>query len=167
MKAIILIFTLFSLITSHKLKYKTPVSNVVKCLLKSEVLVDDVAKVIELIEKKEFVNLISELISMYPKAYEEVKRCLNVPSHKRKKEQNAIQVFKGRKCYMKKNDIVAKCCFVDKRMCSGIFGNIPCCINKIVRYKPSYDKKMRYFRRKFMKHQKNDFNDLFDLLKNF
>ena len=111
MKAIILIFTLFSLITSHKLKYKTPVSNVVKCLLKSDVLVDDVAKVIELIEKKEFVNLISELISMYPKAYEEVKRCLNVPSHKRKKEQNAIQVFKGRKCYMKKNDIVAKCCF--------------------------------------------------------
>ncbi len=167
MKAIILIFTLFSLITSHKLKYKTPVSNVVKCLLKSDVLVDDVAKVIELIEKKEFVNLISELISMYPKAYEEVKRCLNVPSHKRKKEHNAIQVFKGRKCYMKKHDIVAKCCFVDKRMCSGIFGNIPCCINKIVRYKPSYDKKMRYFRRKFMKHQKNNFNDLFDLLKNF
>ena len=167
MKAIILIFTLFSLITSHKLKYKTPVSNVVKCLLKSDVLVDDVAKVIELIEKKEFVNLISELISMYPKAYEEVKRCLNVPSHKRKKEHNAIQVFKGRKCYMKKHYIVAKCCFVDKRMCSGIFGNIPCCINKIVRYKPSYDKKMRYFRRKFMKHQKNNFNDLFDLLKNF
>ena len=167
MKAIILIFTLLSLITSHKLKYKTPVSNVVKCLLKSDVLVDDVAKVIELIEKKEFVNLISELISMYPKAYEEVKRCLNVPSHKRKKEHNAIQVFKGRKCYMKKHDIVAKCCFVDKRMCSGIFGNIPCCINKIVRYKPSYDKKMRYFRRKFMKHQKNNFNDFFDLLKNF
>ena len=167
MKAIILIFTLFSLITSHKLKYKTPVSNVVKCLLKSDVLVDDVAKVIELIEKKEYVNLISELISMYPKAYEEVKRCLNVPSHKRKKEHNAIQVFKGRKCYMKKHDIVAKCCFVDKRMCSGIFGNIPCCVNKIVRYNPSYNKKIRYYRRKFIKNQKKDFNDLFDLLKNF
>ena len=167
MKVLTLIFALFSLIATHRIQYKSPVSNVVKCLLKSEVLVDDVTKIIELIEKKEFFNLISELITMYPKAYEEVKRCFNVQNHKRKKEQNAIQVFKGRKCYMKKNDVVAKCCFVDKKMCSGIFGNIPCCVNKIVRYNPSYNKKIRYYRRKFIKNQKKDFNDLFDLLKNF
>ena len=51
--------------------------DVIKCLLESKVLLDDVKRVIELVKEGNYQKLIIEVISMLPEAYSEFNKCLN------------------------------------------------------------------------------------------
>ena len=78
MKSLIILFALFSLISSEEinLQSKKPIE-IVTCLLQSEVLMKDLNKLIELIKEGDYMKLVLELIEMYPAAYQEIMKCVN------------------------------------------------------------------------------------------
>ncbi len=73
MKSLVLILiTILSLSQSSK----SPIE-VITCLIKSEQLQKDVSKVISVIQTKDFVQILSVVIEVYPTIYSEVSKCLN------------------------------------------------------------------------------------------
>ena len=78
MKSIALLFlSLIALSSSQEVVLQTTPLDFVKCVLSSETLVEDLKKVIELVKEGDCMKLILGLIEMFPKAYEEVNKCLN------------------------------------------------------------------------------------------
>ena len=76
MKCIILLLSLFTLSFQQEIILQSQPLDVVKCLLQSEVLLNDLKRIVELIKEKDYLKLVFELIEMYPSAYEEIMKCL-------------------------------------------------------------------------------------------
>ncbi len=76
MKCIILLLSLFTLSFQQEIILQSQPLDVVKCLLQSEVLLNDLKRIVELIKEKDYLKLVVELIEMYPSAYEEIMKCL-------------------------------------------------------------------------------------------
>ena len=72
MKYLILIISLFTLSIQQEIILQSQPLDVIKCLLQSEVLLNDFKRIFELIKEKDYLKLIVELIEMYPSAYEEI-----------------------------------------------------------------------------------------------
>ncbi len=79
MKSYIIFITLLTIITSTREKnLKSKPLSIIKCLLQSETLINDLNKIIVIIIKEEdFLKLILKIIEIYPTIYNEVKKCLN------------------------------------------------------------------------------------------
>ena len=76
MKCIILLLSLFTLSFQQEIILQSQPLDVVKCLLQSEVLLNDLKRIVELIKEKDYLKLVVELIEMYHSAYEEIMKCL-------------------------------------------------------------------------------------------
>ena len=81
MKCIILLLSLFTLSFQQEIILQSQPLDVVKCLLQSEVLLNDFKRIVELIKEKDYLKLIVELIEMYPSAYEEIMNCLQTDTN--------------------------------------------------------------------------------------
>lgn len=78
MKTLTLLFlSLIVFSSSHEIALQVTPLDFVKCVLSSETLLQDFNKVIELIQEGDYMKLLFGLIEMFPKAYEEVNKCLN------------------------------------------------------------------------------------------
>ena len=127
MKSLIILFALFSLISSEEinLQSKKPIE-IVTCLLQSEVLMKDLNKLIELIKEGDYMKLVLELIEMYPAAYQEIMKCVNQEINLNT-EYGCKLGDKDKCCWMNNNG----CCKPPKRgqMCTQAFRR--CCKRKV------------------------------------
>lgn len=73
----LLFLTLIAFSSSHEVALKVTPIDFVKCVFASETLLKDINRVIELVKEGDYMKLVLELIEMFPKAYEEVNKCLN------------------------------------------------------------------------------------------
>ena len=91
MKYIILLLSLFTLSFQQEIILQSQPLDVVKCLLQSEVLLNDLKRIVELIKEKDYLKLVFELIEMYPSAYEEIMKCLQTDINL---EKSLIEILK-------------------------------------------------------------------------
>ena len=75
MKTTILLFVIFSLISSSKIE--NSVIEKIQCLITNEVLYEYVVDIYEIIQTKDVIKIIEALIEAYPISKEEVLKCLN------------------------------------------------------------------------------------------
>ena len=118
MKYLILIVSLFTLSIQQEITLQSQPLDVIKCLLQSEVLLNDFKRIVELIKEKDYLKLIVELIEMYPSAYEEIMNCLQT-------DINLQSLFK--ECNLGKRD---RCCWENKNDCCEIHSIFKKC-NKV------------------------------------
>ena len=118
MKYLILIISLFTLSIQQEIILQSQPLDVIKCLLQSEVLLNDFKRIVELIKEKDYLKLIVELIEMYPSAYEEIMNCLQ-------SDTNLQSLFK--ECNLGKRDM---CCWVNNNDCCEIHSIFTKC-NKV------------------------------------
>ena len=118
MKYLILIISLFTLSIQQEIILQSQPLDVIKCLLQSEVLLNDFKRIFELIKEKDYLKLIVELIEMYPSAYEEIMNCLQ-------SDTNLQSLFK--ECNLGKRDM---CCWVNNNDCCEIHSIFTKC-NKV------------------------------------
>ena len=121
MKYLILILSLFTLSIQQEIILQSQPLDVIKCLLKSEVLLNDFKRIFELIKEKDYLKLIVELIEMYPSAYEEIMNCLQ-------SDINLQSLFKD--CNLGKSD---RCCWENNNDCCEIHSIFKKC-NKVKTY---------------------------------
>ena len=78
MKSFIILLTLLTLTTStQEINLQSKPLDIIKCLLQSEILINDLNKIIEIIKEGDYIKLILKIIEIYPSAYNEIKKCLN------------------------------------------------------------------------------------------
>ena len=78
MKLFIILITLLTLTTSiQEINLQSKPQDIIKCLLQSETLINDLNKLIEIIKEGDYLKLILKIIEIYPNAYNEIKKCLN------------------------------------------------------------------------------------------
>ena len=75
MKTTILLFVIFSLISSSKIE--TSVIEKIQCLITNEVLYEYAVDIYEIIKTKDVVKIIEALVEAYPIIKEEVLKCWN------------------------------------------------------------------------------------------
>ena len=73
----LLFLTLIAFSSSHEVALKVTPIDFVKCVFFFLTLLKDINRVIELVKEGDYMKLVLELIEMFPKAYEEVNKCLN------------------------------------------------------------------------------------------
>lgn len=105
MKCIILLLSLFTLSFQQEIILQSQPLDVVKCLLQSEVLLNDFKRIVELIKEKDYLKLVVELIEMYPSAYEEIMKCLQTDINLEKSLKEILKPY-SRKIYYQKLKII-------------------------------------------------------------
>ena len=78
MKSFIILITLLTITTSNQeINLQSKQLDIIKCLLQSEILRNNLNKLIEILKERDYLKLILKIIEIYPSTYNEVKKCLN------------------------------------------------------------------------------------------
>ena len=130
MKPFIILITLLTLtISIQEINLQSKPQDIIKCLLQSEILINDLNKLIEIIKEEDYLKLILKIIEIYPNAYNEIKKCLN--QNVNLGLSNGCQLgSKNRCCWENAN----RCCRPPTRFEKCVNQRTICCKMKVYDY---------------------------------